>query len=437
MPQSSDPKAMFVPPSKDDELIPWLQRKLEAGKPRVSDLQMKMNLSFVLGQQWLVWDGSKRTFRKPSNRPNDPNSPIRVTVNKIGGIVERTASKLTKNVPTPEARPVGDQDADLDAAKVGTRILNHETGRLQWETILSNLYTSWVVPLGFSYLYIGWDPEAGKQVGAFDDTAVHEGEVMVEPVPAFELAVDPNARSMVDAKWCVRTVSMSTEAIWEAYGVLPEAIESGKTVADEVNDLIEGNTGKEDSDSFGLVHQFWMLPCRAKPKGMVVTWSGKTILGKAKDFPFDHGQLPFVEYDLLPGSGQREGRTFVTDLIPIQTDYNDARSREAMIRRTLVPKIVAPTGSIDPNRVTSRVEVISYNPTGKEPQFMMPDGRWMSQYETTMNRADSELGERSGQNDASSSNVPSTMPAAAILALQEADDTKLALSAKLLARGIQ
>jgi hypothetical protein len=156
------------------------------------------------------------------------------------------------------------------------------------------------------------------------------------------------------------------------------------------------------------------------------------------DFPYDHKHLPFVQFDLLPGLGTREGRTWVNDLIPLQVDYNDARSREATIRRVLTPKVLAPVGSVDPQRVTARVEVITYNPTGPEPRMMIPDSGWLAQYEQGMQRADMEMGERAGQQDVSSGRAPSSsMPAAAILALQEADDTKLAISAKKLASGVQ
>lgn len=434
----------FKAPSNDAGLLPWLEKKRVAGKPRVSDLQMKLNLAYTLGQQWLVWDGAKKAFRRPSSRPNDPNAPVRVTVNKIGGLVERTASKLTKNVPIPECRPVGDQDKDVDAAKVGTRCVAHECSRIGWETMLADLYVSWVIPIGYSYLHICWDGEAGDTIGTVkegkNDIDVHKGEIMVEIVPAFEMAVDPNARAMGDARWCIRTVSMTKEAVYEQYGKAPVGGENGKTIADEVVDLVEAGSGSSDRarDGFVKVHQFWLRPGgRVDPEGMVITWAGKTVLEDRKPFPYEHGRLPFVEFDLLPGIGTREGRTWVTDLIPIQTDYNDARSREAMIRRTLNPKLVAPVGSIDPNRVTSRVEVISYNPTGSAPQLLMPDGRWMAQHETAMNRADAEMGERAGQSDASTGDVPASMPAAAVLALQEADDTKLALSAKLLARSVQ
>lgn len=429
----------FKPPTEDAALIAWITKKAEKGKPKVSEQSMKMNLAFVLGQQWLVWDGRSNSFRKPQNRQNDPNAPIRLTFNKIAGLVEGNTARLTKSVPAPEVRPVGDTDEDLDTAKVGTRILAHECDRISWDTILSDLYACWVTPLGWSYLYVFWDPTKGGNVGTVDDTPVYEGEIGVEIVPAPELRVDPNSKNpdLSDARWAQRTFNLTKEAVYEQYGVQPVNGEVGRTLADEVVSLVESQNAAQSKDDFIKVHQFWLRPGgRAYPKGMVVTFSGETILEKKDEYPYDHGRLPFVQYNLLPGIGMREGRTWVTDAIPMQVDYNDSRSREAAIRRTLTPKILAPFGAIDNTRLTSRVEVIAYRPSGAQPTFMMPDGRWMSQFQAGMDRSDHEMGERAGASE-SQGTAPSTMPAAAILALQEQDDTKLALSAKHLARGIE
>jgi hypothetical protein len=434
----------FMVPEDPEKLILWLEDHRKRGNKRMPDLQMKMNLAYTLGHQWIVWDRDRRQFRRPQWRPNDPNAPIRVTVNKIGGIVERTIARLLKEAPDPECRPTSDDEADVGAARVGTRILDHELDRTGWDTLTVELYF-WVVVLGWSYLHVYWDPNAGSIVGEMEmeggepgDTAiVHEGEVVCELVPAFQLSVDPNALHMDQALWCIRTISLTREACWEKYGVVPATDLPGRTLVDEVYALTD--KAREDRPYVETVpvHQMWVRPgTRMAPKGLVITWAGDTVL-ETKDFPYTHGMLPFIQFDLLPGMGAREGRTWVNDLIPIQADYNDARSREASIRRVMTPKLLFPVGSIDPQRVSSRAEMIPYVPTGNPPNYMIPDGRWMQQHETVMNRAQTELGERAGQADVSSGSAPASMPAASVMALQEADDTKLAISMKMMARGIQ
>ena len=431
------------PPADGKGLIAWLDDKREQGNKSLPDLQMKMNLAFVLGHQWVVWDGNRRALRLPSTRSDDVNASVRITANKIGGIVERAIAKLTKNAPLPECRPSSDDDVDVSSARVATRILSHELDRLQWdETLVKLLF--WPVTLGWSYLLVHWDPEEGPVAGILEEEGqdpeeLKQGEVAIEIVPAFELSVDPNARDMRTAKWAVRTTTMSREAVWEKWGekVQGTSGEAVHTIVDDVRSLSTIDANRKTMSDWVAVHQFWMVPCRAAPKGMIVTWAGEQILERKETFPYEHGRLPFIEIDLLPGIGTREGRTWVNDLIPLQVDYNDARSREATIRRQLVPKILAPAGSIDPSRVTSRVEVITYNPTGQPPQMLQSDAGWMQQFEMGMSRADQEMGERAGQSEVTQGSAPSTMPAAAILALQETDDTKLAISAKLLAAFIR
>lgn len=446
-----DPKVSDLSPPKDPKaLIVWANRKHETGS-RLDEFTAKQNLAFMLGQQWGVWDNSKRRFRAPEQHRGDVNAPVRITINKIGPLVERVIARLTKHAPTPECRPVSSTQEDVNAAKVGTRILNHElNARLKFPQRLVELYF-WVMPLGWSFFHVRWDPKAGPVLGHINEkgeqVAVHQGEIALDEVPAFEIRLDPNARRFRDARWLIRTVAMTREAVYEQYGILPEGEEDAETMAQEwrlgQDAALYGNEdGKRPGDpkheTFVAVHQLWMLPSRAVPKGLVFTWTGDTVLEPPKDFPYNHGHLPFVPFNLLPAiGGDPAGRTWVTDLIGMQRDYNDARSREATIRRELSPKIVAPAGSIDPHRLTSRVEVIPYNPVATAPRLEMPDGRWMAQFEEAMNRTDREMGDRAGQQDVSQGKAASSAPAAGILALQEADETKLAISSIELTASIE
>lgn len=446
----------FTMPVDDPErLVAWLEAKRKRGNKRMPDLQMKMNLAYTLGHQWIVWDRDRRQFRRPQWRPNDPNAPVRITINKIGGIVERTIARLLKEAPDPECRPTSDDEDDVGAAQVGTRILDHEMDREKWDTKLIDLYF-WVTVLGWSYLHVYWDPNAGTILGELpmgalggdgenpaQDAAedqpgmvIHTGEVVCEVVPAFELAVDPNARKMEEARWAVRTVSLTKEACWEKFGVVPDTDITGRTLVDEVYALTDKARNDRPYVDTVAVHQMWIAPgTRMAPDGAVVTWAGTTIL-EQREFPYDHKHIPFIQFDLMPGLGTREGRTWLNDLIPIQADYNDARSREASIRRMMVPKMLYPIGSMDPQRVSSRFEMIPYTPTGNPPNLMMPDGRWMAPHEAVMTRSQAEMGERAGQADVSNGSAPASMPAASVMALQEADDTKLAISMKHLSKGI-
>lgn len=429
----------YVVPTEKDQLIPFLERRRREASNRSNDVQLRINLAYMLGYQTVLWDPASHRLRRarPVNA-DDASPPSYVTVNKIGGICERTISKLTKNVPVPECRPVSNEDDDVSAARVGSRILDHEMHRMNWEDLLTRLYF-WVLPCGWGYLYSCWDSDLGGYVGRYEERDLNQGEVRLEVVPPFELIVDPNARIFEEARWCIRTQVMTKEAAWETYGKDLSSAEPGRTLAEDVSSLAAGATqrGSTPAGDFILVHQFWLRPkTKARPEGMVVTWAGNEFLEPPKPFPYEHGTLPFIQFDLLPGQGTADGRTWVGDLVAVQKDYNDARSREATLRRLMVPKLVGPAGSIDPARWGSKLEYIPYNPVGAPPSWMIPDNRWAYQHEQAMQRADQEMGERAGQAEVSQGKAPAGAPAAAILALQEADDTKLAVSAKQLAKGV-
>lgn len=448
MAEASETRAEdFTVPKDPKKLITWAERRADEAY-LIPEFQSKQNLAFMLGQQWGVWDSQRRRFQNAPAHRGDPNAPVRITINKIAGHVERTISRLTKSVPIPEVRPVTDTQFDVNAAKVGTRILDHEFTRLSFQQRLIELYF-WVLPLGWSFFHVRWDPRAGSTAALDPETGepIPMGEIALDIVPAFELRVDPNARHFRDAMWVVRDVVMTREAVYEQYGKVVDA-EDAESQAQEWRALIgDGtdmaplNNDRRDKVGKGFVkvRQFWMRPGgRIAPEGLVFTWCGKTVLEDPMPFPYAHGELPFIPLNLLPAvGGTPAGRTWVTDLVQIQKDYNDARSREATIRRILTPKIVAPIGSIDPNRVTSRVEVITYNPIGQPPNLSLPDGRWMAQFEQGMNRADAEMGERAGQAEVSQGRAATSAPAASIMALQEADETKLAISAHELSETIK
>src|SRR5258706_5590758 len=106
-PQTAD---QYVVPTDPEKLIAWIEKKRESGKHRLPESMMRMHLAFVLGHQWVVWDASKGMFRRPANRSNDPNPPVRITANKIGSIVERTIAMIVQDLPLPEARPTSESE---------------------------------------------------------------------------------------------------------------------------------------------------------------------------------------------------------------------------------------------------------------------------------------------------------------------------------------
>ena len=410
-------------PTDPDELISWADNKRKMGRSAMAEYQMKLNLAFMLGYHWVTWDPRQRQFVQPRIDTTDPNAPVRITSNKIKSNAERRVAKITAKAPEPQCRPVSDSDEDTAAAKVGTRVLGSELNRLEWDTWLPEFMFK-PETYGYAYAFVHWNPKEGNKVGKRSDGTgdLWEGQIGLEQVPAYELSVDPAALRMRNARWAVRSTNMTREEAWERWGVVLEG-GAHRSIAQQVIAL--GNAALTESvqSEWVEVHQLWLKPGKAAPKGLVFTWSQQTVIEK-KDFPYEHGRLPFVQCNVLPAIASREGMTWVTDSIPLQVDYNDAISREATIRRQLVPKWIGANGQIDPLRVTNRVEVMTYNPgiAATPPHLEMPNAGWAAQFEEGLNRDQQDMQDRAGINDASAGHAASTAPAASIMALQDADE---------------
>ena len=205
---------------------------------------MKLNMAFYLGFQWVTWDHRMRAYRRPTVDIQDPNTPVRISANKIGSYVRSRIARLTKNIPEPEVRPVSDSDDDVSAARVGTRILAHELDRLNWNVELQK-FLQWPEVIGWGYVHVWWDADDGDVVGRDDTVKVgeedrlFEGNVCIDLVAPFELAVDPSSTKsdLSDARWVIRTTTMTRESAWERYGVVLTSGGSARSLSQEVHAL--------------------------------------------------------------------------------------------------------------------------------------------------------------------------------------------------------
>src|SRR5258708_3963629 len=124
---STSPEAakQFLLPKQDKALIQWLDSKRNQGRAIMPVNQMKLNMAFYLGFQWVTWDHRMRAYRRPTVDIQDPNTPVRLSSNLIQPLLNGRIARLTKNIPEPECRPVSNSDDDVSSARVGTRILDH------------------------------------------------------------------------------------------------------------------------------------------------------------------------------------------------------------------------------------------------------------------------------------------------------------------------
>lgn len=444
----SSQRPSFLYPSTDENLIPFLDRRWTEGVAhrRAADLRAFWNIAFTHGQQWL-YEGDRRaesTLQRLPVDEDDPNAPVLITVNKVASYVNRAIARITKENPKIECRPVSDEDSDVDAARVGTRISASEDERMDLTTLLPRLYT-WVVPAGWAFLQTEWDTEQGRLVGKDPDdgeTDLHEGQVTVDIAPHYEVVLDPMSTDADTARWAIRQYALTPEEIWERWEQEVEKPIGLYVLTEALADLAMNKGAALDTGNRIAVRRFWLRPgaSRQFPEGFVFTWSGQTVLEARKPWPYKHQKrVPLIQFNYLPPQGGYFGRTPVSDLIDQQIDYNRARSLEADISSRLLPKVFYPAGSIPggPESITARVEWIPFLPGGQPPEPWSFDPGWMQQHELIMKRSAMEMDEVMGESGASRGTLAGTSPGVTVLAQQEASAEPYAIPAKELSRGLK
>ena len=175
-----------------------------------------------------------------------------------------------------------------------------------------------------------------------------------------------------------------------------------------------------------LCIDIWVKPGTSKllPDGGMLTTIGGQIIQAWEGWPYQHNQFPFAKLDYI-SSGRYYGEALVTDLIPLQREYNRTRGQIIEAKNRMAkPQLMAPRGSIEPNMITTEPgQVILYQP-GFNPPQPLPLTPLPSYVINELEVIKTDFQDISGQHDISKGQVPPGVTSAtAISYLQEQDDS--------------
>ncbi|MDP2363603.1 MAG: hypothetical protein Q8M94_07520, partial [Ignavibacteria bacterium] len=358
---------------------------------RPYEKQWYINMAFVLDQQWLTWNDTKRKLEKPIV----PSWRKHITVNKVKPNVLHILAKLTKNKPIYQAIPATTEDADQNRAEISLKVLKY-LHRINQMDVLNQRLGFWKIIYGTAFKEPYFDEskgtkipkkvktetlkrptldEKGIQIGEEEYEAPikvkgkeqyydtdYTGEVGCEILSPFSVIPESGATDLEHSQRVMKAVTRSIEYIRGKYEagkfVNAESETAGSSVQTQLLNLMgeqyttphitqKDKKEKTSAEGFAVIKELRELPSKKHPKGRLIRVANGVLLDSGSlpyEFMIRRRTLGLVKYDYTPIGERFWGDTPVTSMIPIQVEFNKTVSQIIEIKNlTAKPKWIAYT----------------------------------------------------------------------------------------------
>ena len=411
---------------RDKRIVSWVNEQYtKAREARIkSERQWYMNLAFYFGQQNVMFRGNGQNPANLSMKLVTPPAPYyrsRPVINQIRPRIRTEMSKLTSQKPNAFVVPASSDDLDTYAANAGEQIWD---SLYRWKKIHNVLRRAvfWSSVTGNGFIKNFWDETAT------DLTSGVYGDIKYVPITPFHLFVpDLKEEEIEDQPFVIHAQIRNAEQLSAIYGrPISFAKSEGNLLEESFLNVMGLQEWEKNKNVFVL--ECWVRPniCRDMPEGGMYVIAGNQVILKHVGWPYQHGLYPFSHIGHVQ-SGKFYRDSVITDLIPLQREYNRTRGQIIEAKNRMAkPQLAAEIGSIDPTKITTEPgQVILYRP-GFQAPTPIPLQSLPSYVLEEQDRIKSDMDDISGQHEVSQGSTPPGVTAAtAISYLQEQDDTKL------------
>ncbi len=292
--------------------------------------------------------------------------------NHISTIVDTRVSRLNRVRPQPMARPFGNSEADVNAAKLSTRILAAFYQCKHMPEIISQA-TVWSEVCGTAFYKVCWD--ADRQ------------DVQVSVCSPFEIYPDSNVASdIADCSSIIHAKVCPAREVEECWGVPVKgesikiyAIDGAQSVGGLGYNSVVPSIVQEAKNDQVLVIERYTKPSEMYKKGKLEIVAGETLLYSG-ELPYTLGEegefaFPFVRQVSLPQAGCFWGTSMVERVIPIQRAFNAVKNRKhEFLNRIAMGVLTVEDGSVDTDNLEeeglSPGKVLVYRQGASKPALM-------------------------------------------------------------------
>lgn len=446
----TQPNSLVTPPGLNDnpnladkltekektKIVAWVneaQTKCKSAR-QMQERQWYLNLAFYFGKQNAV----PRITQGVGFRLQTPKAPYwraRPVINKVRPTIRKELSKVTASKPTAYIVPASSEDDDLFAAQAGEQIWDSIYDEKKIQRVIRRA-EFWTVLTGTGFIKNWWD--SGK-MDAYNNM---EGDICISHETPYHIGiVDLREEELEFQPYVIHTQIKSLDWVKANYS---EDIAKNITATSRGDAVLDSGflnlIGADQPKDSVEVFEAWIKPGQVAqfPEGAVVTVVGGKVVQYWQGWPYDHGLYPFAKLEHIP-TGQFYGESIVTDLIPLQKEYNRTHGQIIEAKNRMAkPQLLAPRGSINPAQITTEPGLVIQYKLGFPPPTPLTLMELPAYVREELDRIQADMDEISAQHEVSKGDVPSGVTAAtAISYLQEQDDTMLAATIESLEDGVQ
>lgn len=427
-----------------------------------------LNSSYYAGNQWAYYQGGR------IHPLSGSNGRSLVTDNRIMPVVTHRVARKVKNRPTFTCTPYAADDSDVEAARIGEKVLE-----VDWDSLdlQQKLFTAvlWADVACDGFWKIYWDSTIGERddflfaegkplYNPEDNTPLRAteqhlippealpfvevknvavGDVCVEVISPFEVFPDPLATSLEDAEWIIEEKVRSLDYVRQRYPTDAEGntfepiadSDVGDDSTSPMNQIALSHLYSDYTNYKGVkLYEYWCAPNVTHPRGKKCVWANDKLLEETE--PTD--AKPYVKFSSIEVPGRFWSQAITTHLRGPQEDLNKIRTQilENAKRIGNPSLLVSRQSNVEYHGIPG--EKIKYDATMPDaaPSFLEPPN--MAAYvENEVERIQKSIEEISGIHEVSKATVPSGVTAAsAINLLQEQDDTRIGPEIQQLERAL-
>jgi hypothetical protein len=342
-------------------------------------------------------------------------------------------SKLTSQKPNAFVVPSSSEDIDTYAANAGEQIWD---SLYRWKKVHNVLRRAvfWSSVTGNGFIKNFWDETK------LDRMSNLPGDISFVPITPFHLFVpDLKEEEIEDQPFVIHAQIRNAEQLSAIYGrPINFAKSEGNILEESFLNVMGLQEWERNKNVFVL--ECWVRPnvCKDMPEGGMYVIAGNQVILKHVGWPYQHGLYPFAHIGHVQ-SGKFYRDSVITDLIPLQREYNRTRGQIIEAKNRMAkPQLAAEIGSLDPSKITTEPgQVIMYRPGFQAPTPIPLQGL-PSYVLEEQDRIKSDMDDISGQHEVSQGSTPPGVTAAtAISYLQEQDDTKLSYTYDSIEEGLE